>query len=51
MINIGKNGYLSKKTSTPNSLFLTHWPPSGGLNEHENDSTKNLVIYISEAYA
>ena len=50
MINIGKNGYLSKQNSNPNSLFLTHWPPLGGLNDLENDSTKNLFIYISEAY-
>ena len=35
--------WIFQKKSNSNCQFLTHQPPSGSLNDLENDSTKNVV--------
>ena len=46
MRNSGKKWMFQKKRSVLNSQYLTHRPPSSGLNGLENDCKENLFIQI-----
>ena len=41
MMDSGKNGYIGKTNSDPNSPHLIHRPP---LDDLKNECTKNLII-------